>query len=265
MVLRPYDRDALKHEFNTAEPFRHIVIDPLIDDDFAREVASGFPSFEEAAKAGFAFDFVNERKKVQISDSSKFPEPVTRLHQALSSPEFLSDLEYITDIPNLLADASLAGGGMHVTGAHGRLDVHVDFNYSPDQQVHRRLNVLVYLNPEWDDAWGGAVELWDRNVKRCYRTVMPQLGRCVLFETSAISFHGVQPLTCPENMTRKSFAAYYYTKEPPPGWDGTSHSTIFKARPDERFRRWVQMPAENLQRRTRKAVRAAKNWIKGRR
>lgn len=265
MLLRPYDREALKAEFDSAEPFRHIMIDPIVDEDFARQAADSFPSFEEAVQSGFAFDFVNERKKVQISDATKFPEPILRLHRALSAPEFLEDLEHITGIPNLVADESLSGGGMHVTGPHGRLDVHVDFNYSNEQRMHRRLNVLVYLNREWDDSWGGAVELWDDRVKKCHRVVMPRLGRCVLFETSKISFHGVQPLTCPEDRARQSFAAYYYTKEPPPGWDGKSHSTIFKARPDEKFRGWVQMPAEKLKRRVQKAIRSAKNLIKGRR
>jgi Rps23 Pro-64 3,4-dihydroxylase Tpa1-like proline 4-hydroxylase len=265
VVIRPYDRDALKAEFDAAEPFRHILIDSLLDPDFAREAASCFPTFEEALQQGFAFDFVNERRKVQISDASKFPEPIARLHRALASPEFLADLEHITGIPRLLADETLAGGGMHVTGPHGRLDVHVDFNFAEERRLHRRLNVLVYMNPDWDDRWGGAVELWDRKVKRCHRTVMPRLGRCVLFETSDISFHGVQPLTCPEDVVRKSFAAYYYTLEPPPGWDGTCHGTIFRARPDEHLRRFVQMPAEKLWRRSRQALRALKAELRGRR
>lgn len=262
-VLLPYDRETLRREFNGAVPFRHLVIDPLLDPDFALEAARAFPTFEEATARGFAFDFVNERRKVQLADTASFPEPITKLHEALSSPEFLSDLEYITGIPNLLNDETLAGGGMHITGAHGRLDVHVDFNFIEDQRLHRRLNVLVYLNPEWDESWGGAVELWDRQVRKCHRSVAPRLNRCVLFETSGISFHGVQQLTCPEDVVRKSFAAYYYTQEPPPGWDGTHHSTIFRARPDEHLRRYVQMPAEKLQRATRRALRKLKRGLTG--
>jgi Rps23 Pro-64 3,4-dihydroxylase Tpa1-like proline 4-hydroxylase len=265
MVMRPYDREALKAEFDSATPFRHILVDRLIDEDFARAVSSCYPTFDEAVASGFAFDFVNEQKKVQISAAEKFPEPVARLHRALAAPEFLADLEYITGISGLVADPSLAGGGMHITGVRGRLDVHVDFNYAKEEQLHRRLNVLVYLNEHWEDEWGGAVELWDKHVKHCHHAVMPRLGRCVLFETSEVSFHGVQPLTVPDGVTRKSFAAYYYTKESPPGWDGTSHTTVFKARPDEHLRRWVQMPVERLQRRAKKAIRALKNVIKGRR
>ena len=82
-------------------------------------------------------------------------------------------LETITGIPKLLADATFEGGGMHVTGPGGRLDVHVDFNYSHDIKQHRRLNILVYLNPDWKEEWGGQIELWDRNVSQCHHSFSP--------------------------------------------------------------------------------------------
>lgn len=262
MVFLPYDRDALRREFQTAAPFRHLVIESFLEDGFAAEVAAAFPSFEEARAQGFEFNAVNERLKIQISDASKFPAAIARLDAALASPAFLADLEYITGIPGLLADEQLGGGGMHMTGPHGRLDVHVDFNYVDGRDLHRRLNILVYLNPGWDPNWGGAVEFWDRRVTKCHRSVSPLLNRCVLFETSAISFHGVQPVTSPPGVVRKSFAAYYYTRAAPEGWNGEKHSTIFRARPDERFRRYVLMPAERLQRRGKDALRAVKRLVK---
>lgn len=263
MLLNPYDRDALKREFDSALPFRHFVIESFLEPDFAREVAAAFPTFEEARRQGFEFDFVNERRKVQISDASKFPAPIARLNDALADPRFLADLEYVTGIRALEPDPVLGGAGMHMTGPHGRLDVHVDFNYVDDRDLHRRLNILVYLNPDWDPRWGGAVELWDRKVLLCHRRVPPLLNRCVLFETSNISFHGVQPVVSPPEVVRKSFAAYYYTKAAPPGWDGTRHSTIFRARPDEGFRRYVLMPVEKVQRKGKELIRAARRTLKG--
>jgi hypothetical protein len=255
-VIKPLDREALRAEFESAVPFRFVAIDSFLRDDFAREVAAAYPTFEEAERLGFGFKAVNERKKVQITDVSRFPEPVKRLHDALASEAFLSDLSAITGIPCLLADPTLSGGGIHVTGPHGRLDVHVDFNLlgtTPEQ--YRRLNLLVYLNPEWDERWAGELELWDRDVKRCRQRYAPLLNRCVIFETSDISFHGVAPLTCPPTAARKSFAAYYYTIEPPPAHHG-GHGTIFRARPDERVRRYVLMPAERLQRRVSGRIRS---------
>ena len=253
-VIRTLDVPELRRQFDSAEPFRHLCIDEFLEPGFAREVSAAYPSFEDALARGFSFDFVNERKKVQVTDASKFPEPVARLHEAIASPEFRDQLSEVTGIPDLLADAELVGGGMHVTGPHGRLDVHVDFNYVPYRKLHRRLNILVYLNPEWHHDWGGEVELWDREVRRCHHALRPVLNRCVIFETSDKSFHGVSAVRCPEGVERKSFAAYYYTREAPAGWDGTQHSTIFRARPDERLRGYVLMPAEKLQRAVRQQV-----------
>lgn len=258
MLIQPLDRVALKQRFDEAIPFRHIVIDDFLDPDFARTVANAYPTFDEAIEQGFAFNFVNERKKVQICDSARFPAPVAELHRALVSPDFLADLEYITGIPKLMADPKLLGGGIHVTGPHGRLDVHLDFNYSEENDWYRRLNILIYLNPEWDERWGGEVELWDREVKVCHQSLAPILNRCVLFETSDISFHGVRPLVCPPEMVRKSFAAYWYTKEPPPGWNGKTFSTVFKARPGEWMSGLVLAPAEKAIRNTRQRLRELK-------
>lgn len=263
-ILSPFDPHVLKARFDAGTPFRHVVVDGFLDPGFAEQAAASFPGFGEARQLGFGFDFVNEREKIQISEAEKFPEPITRLNAALASREFLADLEIVTGIPRLLADEQLAGGGMHVTGPHGRLDVHVDFNYARERGLHRRLNLLLYLNPGWDETWGGEVELWDAEVRNCQRAVAPTLGRCLLFETSEISFHGVRPLRCPSDRARQSFAAYYYTREPPAGWNGRSHGTRFRARPDERFRRFVSMPVEKAWRRGRRLLRRSARRLRRR-
>jgi hypothetical protein len=147
---------------------------------------------------------------------------------------------------------------MHVTGPHGRLDVHVDFNvleFGNEPKLYRRLNLLLYLNPDWNDTWGGQVEFWDRDVKACARSYVPSLNRCVVFETSDISYHGVAPLTCPDGEVRRSFAAYYYTTDPANAEEPEAHGTIFRARPDERIREYVLMPAERLMRWTADGMR----------
>lgn len=261
-LVRPLDRARLRDEFEAGTPFPHVLIDGFLDDAFALEVADAYPTFDEAARIGHHFQALNEKGKVQITDSSLFPEPVRRLNEALAAPEFLADLEAITGIPNLVADPELSGGGMHVTGPRGRLDVHVDFNYLEDRQLYRRLNLLLYLNRNWEPDWGGAIELWDETVSTKVRAFEPKLNRCVLFETSEHSFHGVEPVSCPPGVTRASFAAYYYTRQPPAGYAGRAHSTIFKARPNERLRKYVLMPAlrvKDLASDLRRMARAARD------
>lgn len=260
--LRPLDVPRLAREFQGARPFPFIQIDDFLEREFALEVTAAYPQFEEAARIGKAFESVNEHRKIQVTDAALFPPPVQRLNAALAAPEFLDQLATITGIPELLADEALAGGGMHQTGPRGRLDVHVDFNLLGQKRLHRRLNILLYLNPVWERAWGGHLELWDADVKVCHHSIAPVLNRCVIFETSATSYHGVEQVTCPPAVTRKSFAGYYYTVAPPPGWDGTRHSTQFRARPAERVKSWFLMPLEHAGARWRRSVTRCKQAVK---
>jgi Rps23 Pro-64 3,4-dihydroxylase Tpa1-like proline 4-hydroxylase len=259
--LNPIDADALRSQVLASTPVPNFCIDNFLREDFAREVVASYPSYGESLEMGRTFTAVNERKKVQVTDSSKFAPSVAKLNDALASPEFLSLLSHVMNMPNLLADAELVGGGIHQTGSRGRLDVHVDFNYIAERDLHRRLNILIYLNEGWQPDWGGEIELWDAEVKVCHRRFLPIFNRCVVFETNEISYHGVTAVKCPPDVARKSFAAYYYTKEAPAHWNGVSHSTIFKARPDEMFKGSVLMPVEKMQgwvwqtlRRTKKAI-----------
>lgn len=245
-MMKPleYAREELRDAFRDATPFPHLSLDPFLPEPDAINLARSFPTFEKAREVGKQFTAVNEVRKIQVTDSNAFPSPIADLNNFLASPEFLKELEFITGIPNLLADPTLAGGGIHMTGSRGRLDVHVDFNYLEESQLYRRLNLLLYLNPVWQRNWGGAVELWDENVSKRHHAFAPKLNRCVLFETSERSYHGVEEVQCPEGVTRNSFAVYYYTKEPPPDYAGYNHSTRFRARPDEPLKKYVLMPAE---------------------
>lgn len=263
MLINPIDRDALRERVRQAEPFPYVCIDHFLDDEFAEQVLAAFPSIEEAAKIGRAFSAVNEKGKIQVTDSTKFARPIAELNRALAAPEFLDVLSDVFRMPDLLADDELVGGGIHQTGSRGHLDVHVDFNYIEERQLHRRLNILVYFNKDWKPEWGGNIELWDKDVKVCHHSFSPIFNRCVIFETSDISYHGVTSVQCPGDRARKSFAAYYYTREAPSHWTGEVHSTNFKARPDELLKGNLLMPLEKARHRFRSAVAGIKKKIKG--
>lgn len=261
-AIRSMDLDALRREFQSASPYPFFKIDGFLEESFARRVVSEYPTYEAARGIGKEFNALNERLKVQITDKGQFPPAVARLSDELSSQEFLQKIEYITGIKSLLDDPLLNGGGMHMTGPGGRLDVHVDFNLDAEKKMHRRLNILVYLNENWRAEWGGRIELWNQDVTKCERSYEPIFNRCVVFETSEASFHGVTPVRCPEGVLRRSFAAYYYTKEAPAGWDGMEHSTVFKARPDEVLRGRVLMPLKQMCESAASTVGAIKKSVK---
>ena len=262
MLIQPLDREELRRECLGARPFRFVKIDNFLEPQFAKQVADSYPTFDSAEKTGRSFKTVNEKRKVQITDARLFPVPVGELNKLLASPGFLADLSYIMGIPKLIADEELVGGGIHVTGPGGRLDVHVDFNYLAARQLHRRVNLLLYLNPVWDEKWGGHIQLWDKDVKHCEHVFTPALNRCVIFETSETSFHGVTPVTSAAPFPRNSFATYYYTRESPENWKGGIHSTVFKARPTEGLRAHVLMPVERLHHRVMRNVGRLKHGIR---
>lgn len=262
-ILNAIDREALRDQVRRSTPVPNFLIDNFLKEEFAHQVADAFPPYEEAAAMGKSFRAVNEKGKVQVTDTARFPEPIQQLNSALASPEFCELISYALEVPNLLADAQLVGGGMHQTAARGHLDVHVDFNYLEDRQWHRRANLLVFFNRDWQTDWGGEFELWDAAVRNRHHAHLPIFNRCVLFETNEVSFHGVTAVTCPPGQTRKSFAAYYYTLEAPAHWNGESHTTIFRARPDERLKGTVAMPAEKAKRWLNRTLRRVKQKTLG--
>jgi hypothetical protein len=137
---------------------------------------------------------------------------VRNLFAELNSQAFLGFLEELTGIKGLIADPHFEGGGLHETKRGGHLGVHADFNVHDQLKVERRLNLLVYLNEDWDDEYGGQLELWKKDMSECAVRVSPVLGRAVIFSTALDSFHGhPDPLNCPPERSRRSIATYYYT------------------------------------------------------
>ena len=103
--------------------------------------------------------------------------------------------------------------------------------------MHRRLNLLLYLSPEWKPEWGGDIQLWDETVKNCEASFSPKFNRCVIFETNEISYHGVVPVSPSAPGPRQSFATYYYTREAPAHWTGVRLATVWlpKAKKEMRY------------------------------
>lgn len=218
----------LAPKFGSAQPFPHVVFDGLIPDDVLRAVAAEFPER--------GWDDYNTETEVKLAvDREDKMGPIARsLFHELNGQAMIDFLVTVTGIPGLVPDPHLVGGGLHLIRPGGFLKVHTDFNHHHVLDLHRRLNLLIYLNDGWQDAWGGHLELWDAVMTACCAKVAPTLGACVLFETSSRSPHGhPDPLTCPPDRARRSVAMYYYTAEDPERLPSTG--TGFVPRPGETF------------------------------
>jgi Rps23 Pro-64 3,4-dihydroxylase Tpa1-like proline 4-hydroxylase len=219
---------ALANKYQNAFPFPHIVLDDFIDPDVLRGVLREFP---DSADKNY-FDRDQERLKFQYQPHEASAGVTRNLFAELNSQAFLSFLEELTGIDGLISDPHFEGGGLHETKRGGHLGIHADFNVHGKLKVERKLNLLVYLNEDWEPGYGGQLELWDREMKECAVRVEPVFGRAVIFNTDLDSFHGhPDPLNCPPERSRRSIATYYYTSPA----DGVAHlpkrTTNFQARP----------------------------------
>jgi hypothetical protein len=227
--------ESAREGFAQAMPYPHLVLDGLFDPAFLRGVAASYPGGDDPRWHRFADQ--SREVKLQIDDDRHFPAPVAELVRTLNGAPFLRLLAEATGIPGLIPDPYFYGGGMHQILPGGKLAIHADYNLHPVMRVERRLNLLVYLNEGWEDAWGGHFEMWDRGMAACERRVAPAFNRTVVFRTDGTSYHGhPDPLACPPDRARRSVALYYYTQAAEGAESqGTGHSTLFRERPGEAF------------------------------
>ena len=217
-------------QFQQAQPFRHVVIDQFLDAGDCDRLVREFPAFDrkwavnEAGVVG---------RKSAIPEISKISAAYKAFDALMQSPELLGWMGRVTGIDGLLYDPKYVGGGTHENLDGQDLDVHVDFNFHPSTSWHRRLNLIVFLNPEWHAEWGGFLELlkdpWDAACDERV-SVVPLVNRAVIFETTEVSWHGFRRITLPEHrkdLSRKSLAVYFYTKARPAEATAASHGTVY--------------------------------------
>ena len=217
----------LKDIFHKSLPFKYILIDNFLDEQLAEEICTNFPKKNELSRH---YNGLNENKS-EGAAFDQFHPSFRELRMLLNSKSFIDDLTTITGINGLFSTEDSLGSGVHQGDNGSFLDIHVDFNIHHLQKVHRRINMLIFLNKDWKAEYGGALEFWDKNVRRLEQSYLPIYNRCVIFETNDFSYHGYSKIKVPEGISRNSFYTYYYT--PLGDYKRKFHDTVFKARPEE--------------------------------
>jgi len=256
LIAEQYLAEPARHfeRYDKAKPFRHLVLDDFFEPDYAESLLEAFPAFD-VKKA------MNENGEIGakcVHDNlPQLGKPYRVLDAHIQSREFLGWLERVTGIDELVYDPDYFGGGTH-ENRHGQdLDPHVDFNKHPKTGLHRRLNLIVYLNEEWHPEWGGAIEFHsDPRLppeENEIEYVQPKFNRAVLFETTHWSWHGFERISLPEGdddpRSRKSVALYFYSKTRPPEEQTRPHSTIYVERPlPEDIKPGITLSDEDYQR-----------------
>ena len=204
-----------KTNYMVAKPFPNIVLENVFKDEFLNGILEEFPDLSKMQKS----QSYNAKNEVKLSNKNynNFPMKIKSFIDFLNSNDFISFLQRITSIKeNLVSDPHLEGGGLHEIKKSGVLKIHTDFNRHPFLDLDRRVNVLIYLNKNWKDSYGGHLELWNQKMTLCEKKISPSFNKMVIFSTTDFSNHGhPDPLLCPETTSRKSIALYYFSKGRP--------------------------------------------------
>lgn len=214
-MINDFDYDKLRHEWDNAKPFRHVVVDNFFDDETALKLAGDFPNV--STEKGVFYNNPLEIKKA-IGDWNQFPKTTYSIFQYMCSDDFLQKIRRITGIHNLVSDYGLHGGGYHMHPRGGKLNMHKDYSIHPKLSLERRVNIIMYMTPDWEESWGGGLELWthdaEKNLpKELSRQVYNKFNRAVIFDTTQNSWHGLpHPIQCPEDKSRNSLAIYYLSE-----------------------------------------------------
>jgi len=204
-------------DYQTDNPFPHIVIDDFIPKTFIKYLESEMQRV--SSNEEWRYDTEQHHDQVLkrwIREWNAMPPLLKTACQYFNSQEFIEIIERITGFKNLMADPQLYGGGFHETLPGGRLEVHHDFTDHTimNNKVYRQVNLLIYLNEAWDQRWGGQLELWSKDLKEMAKRIDLHQNRAVIFSIDGAPHGHPHPLNCPEGITRRSLAFYYYTTEP---------------------------------------------------
>ena len=213
----------LSPTYSMAVPYPHIIIDNFIETTIAKTCYYELVNYKYWDYDDSIYSEKDQINKFftpschsNIQDIKQTMPAVWKMLSFYNSKLFLNYLEELTGINNLIADWSFAGGGCHKTTNGGKLSIHTDYQSHPENELHRRLNMLIYLSPNWQNEWGGDLQLVDFDSKQVIKKVSPKFKRMVLFNTTNKSLHGhPEPIQCPEHEARYSFALYYFTKDRP--------------------------------------------------
>ncbi|MDA9164408.1 2OG-Fe(II) oxygenase [Alphaproteobacteria bacterium] len=212
--------DSLKKasiNWTNQTPFPHFIVDDFFEVDVAKQLEKEFPSFEE--NIWHEYGNAIEVKKV-CNNWNAFPSCTYEAFSYLNSPSFVEFLsKCLFGRSKLYCDSGLNGGGWHIHSRGGKLNTHQDYSLHPKLGLQRKLNIIVYLNSEWQSEWGGQLGLWDNKSADApgdlIKEIEPKFNRAAIFDTTCNSWHGLpNPLECPENQFRKSLAVYYLTEPP---------------------------------------------------
>ena len=199
-------------------PFKFVVIDNFLSRKLATDAMCSFPAITDPCWEHSNDTGIEVKSRTTWRSEFDSPENIVDVIRIANSSVILQAMSELFDIPKLMPDPYFSGGGLNLSEKNGHLDVHVDGNYHDASGLNRRMNLLIYFNPNWNETWGGEFGMYTDEGSTLVRSVPPLFNRCVIFDSHDKSFHGLpNPINFPIGDPRRSIILYYYTAAKRPG------------------------------------------------
>ncbi|MBW4666630.1 MAG: 2OG-Fe(II) oxygenase [Cyanomargarita calcarea GSE-NOS-MK-12-04C] len=221
-------KEALRQQFIATNQINSCYIDDLLNENDVIEIYTAFPNPQQM----LSLKDLREYKYVGIQ-IDKYNPILSEIIYAFQDPEVVKIVSEITGFQKLFPDEYLYAGGVSLMERGCFLNPHLDNSHDKDRDKYRVLNLLYYVTPDWQQGYGGNLEIWDRGLKEECRTIHSKFNRLVIMVTNKTSLHSVSKVTYPG---QRCCVSNYYFSDQPAQKEEYFHVTSFRGRPEERVR-----------------------------
>lgn len=194
--------------YKQGKPTCSVVIDSFLPSQLALDLHNECTSLDQSLWTTFTRNSSHMEECKQLAYMPVGKQFVEHMH----SSEVIRWLETLTGITGLIPDPHLTGAGYSRSYQGDTLKIHNDFNWNNELQLHRAISIILYITPDWNPAWGGALDFYDSTKEKIVTSVNCIFNRLLVWQYHSRNFHGhTTPLSCPKGVTRNTMRIYYYT------------------------------------------------------
>lgn len=225
------EKDRCKSEFQTSGRIQSFIVDNLLPDDLAKNIAQKFPASEDMTLRN------NFRERKYVSSQMNHYDPLLEETVfAFQQPQLIKAISDVTGFHDLYPDEILYAAGISGMTKGCYLKPHLDNSHDLSGKKYRVLNLLYYISPDWKEEYGGNLELWDQGVREKPRTIVSRFNRLAVMTTLRSSWHSVSEVK--QDDTRRCISSYYFS---PSSLERGKyyHVTSFRGRPEDGIKKII--------------------------
>jgi Rps23 Pro-64 3,4-dihydroxylase Tpa1-like proline 4-hydroxylase len=223
----------------------YFYIDDLLPEEVARNIYNCFPNGSDMRLKKSLKEY-----KYIAAQMNNYNPILEEAIYAFQDQRVVALVTEITGIKSLSPDEHLYAGGISLMGHKHYLNPHLDNSHDKDRDQWRVLNLLYYVTPEWEEKFGGNLELWPHGLKEKQTTIHSKFNRLAVMATHDDSWHSVSPIDA-EGKSRCCVSNYYFSKTSLKATD-RFHITSFRGRPEQKIRDTILMADIQLRMAVRK-------------